>query len=435
MFLSQPIFASAQPVSDTGELVFVAINAALGLIFLVCYLYQFFYIAVPFLVKDKPHKPAMPHRLAVLISARNEENVLPLLLQSLNAQTYARENFTVFVIADNCTDKTVAVARENGAVVYERFNKEKVGKGYALDFLYEKIATDYGDSHFDAYAVFDADNVLDPHYLEEMNKTFSDGYEVITSYRNSKNYGDNWISAGYALWFLRESEYLNHSRMLLGTSCAVSGTGFMFSSNIIREVGGWKFFLLTEDIEFTVYNVVRGRKIGYAKNAELYDEQPVTFAQSWRQRLRWAKGYIQVWGKYGAALLKNIFSPRFTSCYDMTMTIMPALVLSVLTLLNCLICVIVGLILGWELSKIGLSLFGAFWGIYSTLWLIGAITTATQWKKIHCGGFKKIFYVFTFPLFMLTYLPISITAMFKKVEWAPIAHNRIRTLDDIKAKS
>ena len=347
---------SAQSVSSSGELVFVAVNMALGIIFLVCYLYQFFYIAVPFFLKDKAHKPTFPHRFAVLISARNEENVLPLLLESLNKQTYARENFTVFVVADNCTDKTAAVAKENGAVVYERANREKVGKGYALDFLYEKIVADYGDAHFDAYMIFDADNVLDPHYIEEINKTFSDGYEVITSYRNSKNYGDNWISAGYALWFLRESEYLNHSRMLLGTSCAVSGTGFTFASKIMREVGGWKFFLLTEDIEFTVYNVVKGRKIGYAPKAELYDEQPVTFAQSWKQRLRWAKGYIQVWGKYGNSLLKNIFSEKFTSCYDMTMTIMPALVISILTLLNCLVCVIVGLALGWELSRIGMSL-------------------------------------------------------------------------------
>jgi len=192
---------SAQSVSSSGELVFVAVNMALGIIFLVCYLYQFFYIAVPFFLKDKAHKPAFPHRFAVLISARNEENVLPLLLESLNKQTYARENFTVFVVADNCTDETAAVAKENGAVVYERFNKEKVGKGYALEFLYEKIVVDYGDAHFDAYTVFDADNVLDPHYIEEINKTFSDGYEVITSYRNSKNYGDNWISAATRFGF------------------------------------------------------------------------------------------------------------------------------------------------------------------------------------------------------------------------------------------
>ena len=222
--------------------------------------------------------------------------------------------------------------------------------------------------------------------------------------------------------------------MLAGTSCAVSGTGFTFSSKIIREVGGWKFFLLTEDIEFTVYNVVKGRKIGYAKDAELYDEQPVTFAQSWTQRLRWAKGYIQVWGKYGSALVRNMFSEKFTSCYDMTMTIMPALIISILTLLNCALGVVLGLALGWDLSRIGASLFGTFSGIYLTLWFIGALTTATEWNKIHCSAFKKIFYLFTFPIFMLTYLPIAITALFKKVEWKPIAHTQAKTLSDIVKK-
>lgn len=413
------------------ELTFVAVNSLLSVAFLVCYLYQFFYIAVPFFVKDKPHKEPKPNRLAILISARNEAQVLPLLLDSLNTQTYARDLFTVFVVADNCTDNTAALARENQAVVYERFNTEKRGKGYALDFLYDQIVRDYGARHFDGFLILDADNVLDPHYLEEMNKTFSDGYEVLTSYRNSKNYGDNWISAGYALWFMRESEYLNHSRMLLNTSCAVSGTGFLFSSAIMEETDGWKFFLLTEDIEFTVYNVVNGRKIGYAKDAFLYDEQPVTFAQSWRQRLRWAKGYLQVWGKFGGDLIRNMFSDKFTSCYDMTMTILPALVMSILTLLNSILGITAGLIFGWEISAILSSLLCTFGGIYITLWVVGAITTITQWKRIHCSAFKKIFYAFTFPIFMLTYLPIAITAIFKKVEWTPIVHSKAKKLDEI----
>lgn len=425
------MFPNDSSAGSSGDLIFAAVNAVLCVAFLLCYLYQFFYLAVPFVLKDKAHGPARRNRLGILISARNEAGVIGHLLESLNRQTYPRELFTVFVAADNCTDDTARVAREHGAVVHERFNTEKVGKGYALEFLYGKVVEEHGDAAFDAYIVFDADNVLDPRYLEEMNRTFSDDYEVVTSYRNSKNYGDNWISAGYALWFLRESEYLNHARMLLGTSCAVSGTGFLFSSKIMRETGGWKFFLLTEDIEFTVYNVVRGRKIGYAKNAELYDEQPVTFAQSWRQRLRWAKGYIQVWGKFGGSLLKNLFSEKFTSCYDMTMTIMPALVISILTLLNCLLGVVLGIVFDWGLKHIGLSLLGTLSGIYVTLWAIGALTTATQWKKIHCSAVKKIFYAFTFPLFMLTYLPIAITAIFKKVEWSPIAHIRAKTLDEI----
>ena len=102
----------------------------------------------------------------------------------------------------------------------------------------------------------------------------------------------------------------------------------MFSSEILEKCGGWNFFLLTEDIEFTVHNVVAGEKIGYCPAAVLYDEQPVTFRQSWRQRKRWARGYMQVYGKYWGKLLSGILRGSF-SCFDMSMAIMPAIVISV----------------------------------------------------------------------------------------------------------
>lgn len=409
------------------------INHILGLIFIICYAYQFFYVLIPFIIKEKPHKPEVPHRFGVLISARNEKEVIKNLIDSIKNQTYDGSLVTTFVVADNCTDSTAQIAREAGAVVYERFNTEKVGKGYALDFLYEKIVQDYGDSYFDAYMIFDADNVLDVHYIEEMNKTFSDGYLISTSYRNSKNYGDNWISSGYGLWFLRESKYLNYSRYLLKTSCAVSGTGFMFASEIIREAGGWKFFLLTEDIEFTIYNVIKGRKIGFCKNAHLYDEQPTKFSTSWHQRMRWAKGYIQVWMNYGGGLLKNMFSKKFTSCYDMTMTILPALIISVLTVLNTFVGTVCGLILGENVLPVLRSLGDSVIATYATLFILGGITVITEWKNIHCKGIKKILYTFTFPIFMLTYVPITMVAIVKKVDWKPVKHTRSRTLEEIKA--
>ena len=214
------------------------INFIIGIIFFVCYSYQFFYILVPFVKKEKPHKKTELHRYAVLISARNEELVIGNLLDSIRAQDYPSRLVRIFVVADNCTDKTAQIARAHGAAVYERFNTEQVGKGYALEFLIDKILEEYGDV-FDAYMVFDADNLLSEDYISRMNETFSDGYGIVTSYRNSKNYGDNWISAGYALWFLREAKYLNNARYLLGTSCAVSGTGFMFSREVMHRCGGW----------------------------------------------------------------------------------------------------------------------------------------------------------------------------------------------------
>lgn len=163
-----------------------------------------------------------------------------------------------------------------------------------------------------------------------MNKTFSEGNDVITSYRNSKNYGDNWISAGYALWFLRESRYLNNARDLIGTSCMVSGTGFLFSRKIAENINDWPFHTLTEDIEFSADLIVNGYRIAFCPAAEFYDEQPTGFAQSWRQRLRWSKGYLQIFKKYGKRMIKGCMKGNF-SCFDMTMSIMPAFILSAMS--------------------------------------------------------------------------------------------------------
>jgi cellulose synthase/poly-beta-1,6-N-acetylglucosamine synthase-like glycosyltransferase len=99
--------------------------------------------------------------------------------------------------------------------------------------------------------------------------------------------------------------------MRFGTSCAISGTGFCISREIIEKNNGWKYHLLTEDIEFSVDMAIQGETIGYSGGSVVYDEQPVTFEQSWNQRLRWSKGFYQVFGKYGGSLFKRIFSGSF----------------------------------------------------------------------------------------------------------------------------
>ena len=130
------------------------INYILTVIFFICYAYQAVYVIIPFIVKEKPHKPAKRNRFAVLISARNEQMVIGNLIDSINRQTYPGELITTFVVADNCTDETARIAREHGAVVFERFNAELVGKGYALNWLLERIDAAYPDKPFDAYIVF-----------------------------------------------------------------------------------------------------------------------------------------------------------------------------------------------------------------------------------------------------------------------------------------
>ena len=406
------------------------INFIIICLFFICYSYQFFYIPVSLFKKPKAHREPKPHRFAVLIAARNERSVIGELIDSINAQDYPAHLINIFVIADNCTDDTALIAQEHGAVVYTRRDSLHVGKGYALNFLLEQIARDYPAGFFDAFLVLDADNVIAPNYIAEMNKTFSDDYGIITSYRNSKNYGDNWISAGYALWFLREARYLNNARMLLGSSCAVSGTGFLFSREILERCGGWNFFLLTEDIEFSIDNVVRGEKIGYCGTAVLYDEQPTSFSQSWRQRLRWSRGYLQVFSRYGGRLMRGIFHGSF-SCYDMAMNIMPAAVLTGLSVAVNLTAAAANFYIGGDLKVLGLSVLQTLVNLYMTLFVIGSITTITEWKQIHCSAGKKLLYALTFPVFMFTYVPITIASLFCDVQWQPIRHQRCLNVSQI----
>ncbi len=409
------------------------INSIIGTIFTIFYLYQFLFIAIPFLKKTKDKNARKMCRYAVMISARNEETVIGNLIESINNQTYPSELIDVFVVADNCTDNTAKVARKAGATVFERFNDMLVGKGYALDFLLEKIGYDKETCPYDGFFVFDADNVLNKHYIEEMNKTFSNGSRIVTGYRNSKNYGTNWISAGYALWFIRESKFLNNSRDLCHTSCAIGGTGFLVHRDVLLKSNGWKFFFLTEDIQFTVHNILQGETIAFCEKAMLYDEQPTTFKQSWKQRMRWAKGFLQVAKKYNGKLIAGSFTKSF-ACYDMLVTVGLAYILTFLGILGNVLFLAGSLIsrdprfIIMALKSIGSAIFIP----YVMLFFVGGITTITEWKRILCTTPKKILYMFTFPIFMMTYIPISIAALFKHVEWEPIRHTVSKSVEDLE---
>ena len=411
--------------------VIIVLNCIISILFTICYAYQFFYVFVGIKSRGKKLEAKNLHRYAAIVSARNESGVIGNLIESIKNQNYPQELIDVFVIADNCTDNTAEVAKSAGAYVYERFNDMLVGKGYALDWFFKQLDREGLSEKYDAYIVFDADNIVDTEFVKEMNKTFDNGYRVITSYRNSKNYEENWITSGYSLWFLREARYLNNARMQLGTSCAISGTGFLVSSEIIRENGGWIHHLLTEDIEFTTDSIIHGEIIGYCGDAVLYDEQPTTFRQSCRQRMRWAKGFYQVFWKYGGKLFKGMLKGSF-SCYDMLMTVMPSMLLTLVSISLNLIAITVGMAThSNELPMLIKTIIETLLGFYAMFFIMGGVTVATEWKRIYCRGVNKIGYLFTFPIFMLTYVPISLAALFCKVEWKPITHNVSKTLSEI----
>ena len=404
------------------------ISTLLILLTTICYSYQIVYLILPLFHRER-HQPVEKNtRYAVLIAARNEEAVLPHLLDSIAAQDYPGSVRT-FVVADNCTDRTAPLAEKHGATVFQRFNRAQVGKGYALNYLLSRIDETEGLDSFDAFLIFDADNLLPPDYIRRMNRVVSMDYDAFCGCRNAKNFGQNWLTAGYGLWYLHDSTHSNRSRMLLGTPCAVNGTGFGFTRELLRRMGGWHFFTLTEDIEFTTWCATQGIRVGYCHQAMVYDEQPTTLAVSIRQRTRWIQGGLQVSVKYAGALLRGLFRGGCTAyaSFETATLSLWGYGMGALSLTAALASAfLAGRWLGLA-QAVGASILGA----YLTFFLIGALTLFAEYRRIPAGVKGKLLALFGFPVFMLSYAPIALIALFTKFQWAPIEHKAALSLKEL----
>lgn len=397
------------------------ISKALMILVSVCYGYHIFYLILPLLRKQHPRKGEKLHRYAILIAARNEELVLPHLLESIRSQDYPAHLLTTYVVADNCTDNTASAALEHGAKVFRRFSQDKIGKGYALHDLLEHIRNSGELDNFDAFLVFDADNLLMPDYVRMINQLRAAGYDAFCGYRNTKNFSTNWLTASYGLMFLHDCIHMNESRMALGSSCLVSGTGFGFTRRLLEKCGGWNFFTLTEDTQFSFWCAVHGIRIGYCREAMLFDEQPTTFRQSWRQRIRWVQGSFQLGIRYGGDLFRGIFKGGrwgYTCFEFLTLSLWGyglAAISATLGLLHTFLAS------GWlaGLHAFGWSLLGA----YQSLFIIGLLTLLTQWKQIRATTVQKLGSLVVFPVFMMSFVPIVLAAPFHKFIWKPIHHS------------
>ncbi|MEG6572292.1 glycosyltransferase family 2 protein [[Clostridium] cellulosi] len=386
-------------------------------------------IALAGLHKDKKFAPSTKkRRFAAIIAARNEEAVIENLIESLKRQNYPRDLFDIIVVADNCTDNTAKIAEKAGAIVYERFNKAKVGKGFVLQFAFKKIFEER--DIYDAFCIFDADNVVDRNFFNEMNKAIDAGYEVAQGYRDMKNPYDSWVAGGHSLFYWMENRFFNSARSLLGLSATINGTGFMVTSDLIKEIG-YNTVTCTEDIEFTIQSVLSGRCVGWVPDAKVYDEQPVVLSQSMRQRLRWTNGLIQCFWRYIGPLSKKVIDRPDWVSIDLFMYLMsfPAMIFGMLSAVMSFFFVFFRIF-----DPMGnlINFFFLGVGTFIGFWLIGLLTLITENKLTK----DMITSVLAYPIFNILWVAIYVMCLFKKkVEWKPIIHMRNISITDIESKS
>ena len=368
-------------------------------------------------IREKPLLTNKKHKFMAIIPAHNEENVVGNLVKSLNELDYPKELYDVYVIADNCTDKTAEIAKKEGAIVYERFDEKRKTKGYALNWFLDKKIKENAD--YDAFCVFDADNLVDKNFLNAMNKKLCQGETVVQGYKDIKNPTDSWISSGYALFYWTQHKFYQLARYNAGLSPLMNGTGFMVKFDLIKDTG-WNTKTLTEDIEFSLINISSGNKLGWAVDAIVYDEQPTTFGQSWTQRIRWTVGHIQCLKLYTKDLAKGVIKNKTLTSFDGLLYIMciPLFIIS-------LLLIIVNFVL-YLMSQMTFGLMMLNILAYMLLGYILLVITALVTLIVEKRSIKKMIKgIITYPIFMASWSVINFVSLFtRNIKWDKIEHGQ-----------
>lgn len=282
------------PILDIISMVTGALLGAYGLFYVV--------IAVFGLKKRKSDfaKTAPSKRLAALIAARNEENVIPQLIESLQKQNYPRDMYDIVVVPNNCTDSTEQTARDLGArIVNVRVPVHS--KGEALKDAFAQLLD---SDEYDAFCIFDADNIVHANFMQAANDALNAGVRIAQGYRDSKNPSASWAAGASSIFYWFMNRLYNHARRVIGSSAALNGTGFIIASSLLKETG-FETHSLTEDLEYTAKCAIKGERIYWLDEAITYDEQPESIFDALSQRRRWFGGAWQCKKYYMRDLLKK----------------------------------------------------------------------------------------------------------------------------------
>ncbi len=385
-----------------------------------------------FLAKQNNNFPKQKRKeltnFCILIPARDESKVIEDLLISIKKQTKKVNMKDVYVIVESENDPTVEIAHQYGATIFIRKRLDLKRKGYALDECIKDL--EKKQKHYDAYFIFDADNILDENYLKEMEKSYQQGYDIATGYRNLKNGNDSIISACSGITFAFLNSNGNETKSKQSRNITLSGTGLYINGELIKKWKSFPFHSLTEDYELTLYSIEHNLTSIYNKNAIFYDEQPIQYKNTINQRTRWIKGYFSTRQKYIPRFRKLLNkNPNFGSLINEISGMKPYIVMiigAVLYILSQTITLIKIHNLSHPLTKL---CFTKITLIIMLAYILFAFMTAyiilKDKDKINISKEMQLKAILFSPIFFSTYVPCALKAFFKKeVKWEKVEHTR-----------
>ncbi|WP_168121144.1 glycosyltransferase family 2 protein [Paenibacillus sp. HB172176] len=382
-------------------------------------------------MKNKSRKRHAPQKsFAVLVAAHNEEQVVGALIENLKRLDYPKELFDIFVICDNCTDGTASIARSMGVHACERTDYHLRGKGYAIEWMLKEL---WGmPRQYDAVVMFDADNLVNTDFLSLMNDDLCEGHQVIQGYLDTKNPDDSWVTAAYAITYWYCNRLWQLSRTNLKMSNFLGGTGMCLESGLLKEMG-WGATSLVEDLEFSMRCIKRGINPILNYDAKVYDEKPVSFRASARQRLRWMQGHFNVARNYFFPLLWASIKERNLVKFD-------AAIYS-FSVYNTLLGFVLTAVMWVDMAlPTGDSIHSLY--SYLPVWLIAVAAAATvlQFPAAliieRVKSWKMYAHFLTLPFFLVSWWPITFYAFFTQNNktWSHTQHTRVVRIEEVQSK-
>lgn len=407
-----------------------AILIALQIILAVIGVYQFVFSLFGMYKKKKKQQFPPTKSFAVLVAAHNEEQVVGALMENLKLLNYPKELYDVFVICDNCTDGTANVVRSHNMNACVRTNPNLRGKGYAIEWMLKELWK--MPRQYDAVVMFDADNLAHPDFLNEMNNDLCSGARVIQGYIDTKNPEDSWVTAAYGVSYWYVNRLWQLPRHNLGMANFLGGTGMCFETGLLKEIG-WGATSLVEDLEFTMRCASRGIYPVFNYDAKLFDEKPLTFKASARQRLRWMQGHFTVARRYFFPMLWKSIKERSMTKFDMALYAVNVYIVLLTFLLTAFVWADQSLFKGPHFTTMYSYL--PFWvSLLAIAANVFLFLSAMILEKI---TFKKVYmYLVLFPIYLISWWPITFYAFFTQnnKQWSHTEHTRVVRLEEVQSK-
>ena len=244
-------------------------------------------------------------KLAVIIPAYNEEKNITLTLESLKGCDPTNQKVSVYVIADNCSDQTAKVAKENDVNVLERNNLKKKGKGHALEFAFSKLV----DKGYDYFVVLDADTIVKPNFFVKIFSLFNLGHEIIQVQYCIKILNGSLKSRLQHIAFLAFNTLRPIGRNSLGFSSGILGTGFALTRKVILEIP-YLSHSIVEDLEYHLSLIKNKKKVTFTKETTIYSHIPNSIKGVSQQRARWEGGRFRIMKEHIPDLFKSVLKGR-----------------------------------------------------------------------------------------------------------------------------